>query len=256
MRGHCCLRLMALAIVIAAGSLAWSQSVVTCSSDDMRYHACSIGPNHGVTLVRQHSDAKCVEGQTYGVRGDQVWVDRGCRAEFQAISQNNHGGWNNGWNHGGGSTVTCSSDDMHRHYCSIPNHSQVRIARQHSDAQCIEGQTYGVRGNQLWVDRGCRADFEVFSGGHHGHDHDYDHDHDHDWDNGSTPRSVTCSSDDMHRHTCEVGPNNGIRFVRQRSDARCDFNRTYGFGGSQIWVDRGCRAEFEVTPAGHRPPRP
>ncbi len=263
MRGLYCLRLLSLLIVTAMASLAWSQSVITCSSDDMHYHACDIGPNHGVTLVRQHSDAQCIQGRTYGVRGNQVWVDRGCRADFQVNPQGNHGGWNNGWNQGEGSIVTCSSDDMHRHYCSIPDHSQVRVARQHSDAQCVQGQTYGVRGNQLWVDRGCRADFQVISGGHHGwrhdhdDDHDRDHDGDHDWDYGSSsPRTVTCSSDDMHRHTCDVGSNNGIRLVRQRSDAHCDFNRTYGFHGSQIWVDRGCRADFEVTPFGRRPPRP
>jgi hypothetical protein len=50
----------------------------------------------------------------------------------------------------------------------------------------------------------------------------------------------------MHRHTCNVGANRGIRLVRQRSDARCELNRSYGFSGNQIWVDRGCRADFEV----------
>jgi len=229
--------------------------IVSCASDDMGYHTCDIGPNSGATVAHQHSDARCIEGQTFGVRGNQLWVNRGCRADFQIIPRNN---WNQGGNNAG--TITCSSDDMHRHFCNIAPNSRVRLARQRSDAQCVEGQTWGVSGNQLWVDRGCRADFEVIAGGHRGgwdHDHDRDHDrdgdHDHDNDhNGySGTRTVTCSSDDMHRHTCDVGPNNGIRLTRKRSDARCDLNRTYGFSGNQIWVDRGCRADFEVSSRGH-----
>jgi hypothetical protein len=239
-------------------TLAWSQgNIVACNSDDMNYHTCNIGPNRGVTLIRQHSDARCIEGQTYGVRGEQLWVNRGCRAEFQVNTRGGGGGWDRGSNVNG---LTCNSDDMHRHYCALPFRGRVQMVHQHSDAQCIEGQTWGVRGNQLWVDRGCRADFEISQEGHghhHGHDWDGDHGRDdhHDDDYGSV-RTVTCSSDDMHRHTCDVGPNNGIRLARKRSDARCDFNRTYGFSGNQIWVDRGCRADFEVTPPNHRPHRP
>ena len=270
MKGHYYSGLLLSLVLLAVP--AWSQSnIVSCNSDDMHYHTCNIGPNRGVTLIRQHSDAQCINGQTYGVRGTQLWVDRGCRAEFQV---NTRGGWNQGGggNQGGNvSTLTCSSDDMRMHFCPIPNRGQVRMVRQRSDAQCVEGQTWGVRGGQVWVDRGCRADFEVVQGegghrdwdrDHHGdwdrdHHGDRDHDRDRDWDHGAnnSARTVTCSSDDMHRHTCDVGPNSGIRLVRQRSDARCDFNRTYGFRGSQIWVDRGCRADFEVTPAGHHPYR-
>jgi hypothetical protein len=43
--------------------------------------------------------------------------------------------------------------------------------------------------------------------------------------------------------------------MRKRSEARCDLNRTYGIRGTQIWVDRGCRADFEVTPSNRRPHR-
>jgi len=145
------------------------------------------------------------------------------------------------------SVVTCSSGDMRYHTCNVGPNRGIRLVRQRSDARCIEGRTYGVRGQQIWVDRGCRADFEVFFAGRGGRDHEGFR------DEGGPARTVTCSSDDMRRHTCDVGPNGGIRMVRQRSDARCELNRTYGIRGQQIWVDRGCRADFEVLPGrGYR----
>jgi hypothetical protein len=155
------------------------------------------------------------------------------------------------------SVVTCSSDDMHLHTCNIGPNRGVRMVRQRSGSACIQGRTYGVRGEQIWVDRGCRADFEVLAGGrggYHDHDHDRDHDRDrdhydrdrYDHDHGGGARIVTCSSDDGHRHTCDVGAAEGIRMVNQRSGSPCINGRTYGFYRGQIWVDRGCRADFEV----------
>ena len=39
---------------------------------------------HSVILVRQLSDSRCVQGQTWGWDARGVWVDRGCRGEFRA----------------------------------------------------------------------------------------------------------------------------------------------------------------------------
>ena len=33
----------------------------------------------------------------------------------------------------------------------------------------------------------------------------------------------------------------------QRSDAPCVLGKSFGFDGSKIWVDKGCRADFYVT---------
>jgi hypothetical protein len=62
---------------------AWSQSTVTCSSDDGHLHACNIGPKRGVRMVSQRSGSACVEGRTFGYARGQIWVDRGCRADFE-----------------------------------------------------------------------------------------------------------------------------------------------------------------------------
>jgi hypothetical protein len=57
---------------------------------------------------------------------------------------------------------------------------------------------------------------------------------------------VTCSSDDMGHRDCRVETRGGVRLVRQRSEAECVFGRTWGYDRHSIWVDRGCRADFEV----------
>ncbi|MBK7600121.1 MAG: DUF3011 domain-containing protein [Acidobacteria bacterium] len=36
----------------------------------------------GVQLVRQRSDAACIQGRTWGFDRRRIWVDRGCRADF------------------------------------------------------------------------------------------------------------------------------------------------------------------------------
>lgn len=58
-------------------------------------------------------------------------------------------------------TVYCESGDMKRHWCSEGIGRNVRLIRQRSEARCVEGRTWGVDRSGIWVDRGCRADFEV-----------------------------------------------------------------------------------------------
>lgn len=58
--------------------------------------------------------------------------------------------------------------------------------------------------------------------------------------------TVTCSSDDGRRRYCEVDTRAGVTLLKQRSGSPCDLNRTWGFDRRGIWVDRGCRADFQV----------
>ena len=68
-----------------------------------------------------------------------------------------------------------------------------------------------------------------------------------DWD-GAPPGNavIRCSSDDGRRAFCAVDTQRGVRMVRQISGSPCEQGRTWGFDRRGIWVDRGCRAEFEV----------
>jgi hypothetical protein len=128
----------------------------------------------------------------------------------------------------------CASDDFDRHFCPINAYSGVELIRQRSEASCIYGRTWGVSGDSLWVDRGCRADFAVGvrryanDGGYRG------------------VRTFYCSSDDFNFHGCRVNTYGGVRLIRQRSEASCVFGQTWGFDERGVWVDRGCRADFAV----------
>jgi hypothetical protein len=58
-------------------------------------------------------------------------------------------------------TVNCSSNDGHRHLCQTETRYGVRLLKQISGSPCEEGRTWGYERGGIWVDRGCRADFEV-----------------------------------------------------------------------------------------------
>jgi Protein of unknown function (DUF3011) len=130
--------------------------------------------------------------------------------------------------------VYCASDDFYRHFCSVNAYGGVEIIRQRSESACIYGRTWGVAGNSIWVDRGCRADFAVGTGEYYGGG-DY---------NGA--RTFYCASDDFNFHGCRVDTCGGVRLIRQRSDSPCVFGRTWGYDERGVWVDRGCRADFVV----------
>ena len=131
--------------------------VVRCDSNDNRYRECRMDTRGGVRLVRQVSKTRCEEGRNWGRLRDGVWVDRGCRAEFTE----GRGGWNPGQGNSNYS-VTCSSTDNRRSTCAWDSRQgRPMLVQQLSSSACREGSTWGYAGNQIWVDRGCRARFGV-----------------------------------------------------------------------------------------------
>ena len=76
------------------------------------------------------------------------------------------------------STLNCSSNDMRRHYCDVDTRGGVRLVRQRSQAVCREGSTWGYNRSGIWVDRGCRADFQITSGGSYRNERGYGRDRD------------------------------------------------------------------------------
>ncbi len=147
-------------VLLAFTALAAAQDSVKCESNDGRRNYCGQYGEH-VRLERQISGSPCVEGQTWGVDRTGLWVDRGCRAYFTVRGNSRgRGNLNQGVAVGGQDSVTCESNDGNRRYCGQYG-NQVRMDRQISGSPCVEGQTWGVDGTGLWVDRGCRAIFTV-----------------------------------------------------------------------------------------------
>lgn len=223
---------------------------MSCSSDDMRRHVCAVDTTGGVQMVHQKSEAKCIQGRSWGYDRGGIWVDHGCRAEFEVGAQvvvethregtevrahdrgyddrdNRRDGEFRGW--GDAYMIYCASDAMERVWCPADSRFGVRMIRQRSEAGCVEGQTWGYGKRGIWVDRGCRADFRVTG----------------DWQRNAAAL-IYCPSDYMQRAFCPVDTRDGVFIIRQRSEADCVFNRTWGYDRSRIWVDRGCRADFEI----------
>lgn len=57
--------------------------------------------------------------------------------------------------------VTCASNDGRRVYCDADTRNGVALIEQHSNVPCRQGSSWGYDRRGIWVDRGCRADFEV-----------------------------------------------------------------------------------------------
>jgi hypothetical protein len=199
--------------------------VINCKSDDEHAHRCHV--DGGIWRVRvevQHSGTPCTEGLSWGFDDDEIWVDRGCRADFRV--------WVGGRGTGRSVVLRCKSEDERLNRCGVDGRIwNVQLERQHSGSPCVRGETWGFDENSIWVDRGCRADFRVWAGGEfHGR-----------------AAIVRCTSDDERLNRCGVdGEIMGADLERQISGTPCIEGQTWGAEGNVIWVDRGCRADFRV----------
>lgn len=61
-----------------------------------------------------------------------------------------------------GQSFTCESRHNRFQSCPVPDpHSEVVLVEQLGGARCIRGETWGNDANGIWVNRGCRARFQV-----------------------------------------------------------------------------------------------
>lgn len=151
---------LASALMLAAGAA--SAEEVTCESQDNRRAECAMNTRGEVRLVRQLSRSPCTEGVTWGLSKHAVWVEGGCRAVFASAAPAPVPAAS-GTPAGGGERVVCESQDNRRKECEMNTSGEVRVARQLSKTACVEGQTWGLNRHSVWVDGGCRAEFENLS---------------------------------------------------------------------------------------------
>ncbi len=108
--------------------------------------------------MRQLSRSACVRGQSWGVDGRGIWVSGGCRGEFRVDGRGGYGPPASG-------RFTCESSNGAHRVCDSGSRGDVRLVRQLSRSACIEGRSWGRERGRVWVDRGCRAEFEVVARG-------------------------------------------------------------------------------------------
>jgi hypothetical protein len=142
---------------------------VTCSSNDGKRQHCPADTHNGVQMVRQISGSACTEGKSWGFDQSGIWVDKGCRADFVVGAYGNAPGPGYGGGPVASRTITCSSNDGKRNYCNMDtSNARITMSRQISGSSCVEGTTWGFDNRGIWVDKGCRADFLVQTGGGYG----------------------------------------------------------------------------------------
>ena len=91
-----------------------------------------------------------LQDKRWGYDGRGIWVDSGCAAAFAY--------------QGGGPSqanrVRCESRNYERNFCEVQAQiSRAWLLEQESEAACVEGQTWGARGNGIWVNQGCSGVF-------------------------------------------------------------------------------------------------
>lgn len=140
----------------------WDAYPVTCESRDGRRRECAIRAPSSVELEESLGGAECVPGSTWGASGTTLWVEGGCRAVFRISPV---AAWPP-------YTLSCDSEEGRRRECEIRAGGRVRLLHRNSRAECVQGRSWDYHGTLLWVDRGCRAVFEVTAGGSWGSDYD------------------------------------------------------------------------------------
>ena len=232
----------------------------SCQSNDGRYRECRVDTRQGVQLVRQTSRTQCIEGQSWGINRNAVWVDRGCRAEFAlggAGYNNNAGyGYGNNNNYYGNGVVLCESPRSRHNRCRIDTRYGVQIVRQLSDTRCREGHNWGVGNGEIWVDHGCRAEFAPASGRYSNYGNGYGNTNggrypqsgygQGGYGNASNAQVFSCSSNDGRQNYCRTNVYRGVELLRQTSRSACVQGQTWGFDRGGVWVSNGCRGEFRA----------
>jgi DUF3011 family protein len=154
--------ILSLGTIVAAANR-YFQERVSCESNDNRRNFCRVDTRGGVRLYKQKSGSPCVQGRTWGYNRDGIWVDRGCRAEFDIArgGYGSEGRYGSGGGYNYGRTITCESNDNRRNYCRVDTRGGVRLYKQKSGSPCVQGRSWGYNRDGIWVDRGCRAEFQI-----------------------------------------------------------------------------------------------
>jgi hypothetical protein len=221
--------LMAAGLAAALPLASQAQGRLQCESRNYQYQFCSTGIGiSGARLVQQTSQAGCVEGRTWGWDRRGVWVTRGCGGVFEV------GDFRPPPGPPSGTVVNCESRDYQYRFCATEGRIlNASVARQISRTPCVLGRNWGFRGNGIWVNEGCEADFAIRT--------DYQR-----YPAAPRPGLTACESHEYRYNFCATGPIRGAQLVEQRSQAPCVQGQSWGWRNDGIWVDSGCEGVFRV----------
>lgn len=134
--------------------------------------------------------------------------------------------------------LVCESDRGQPRQCAADIQGKVKLLRQFSRSECVEGRTWGAMRGGIWVSDGCRGEFLVQRRRPAA--------------TAQPPRHVRCESVEGRSKQCPAHTRHGVELVRQLSSSPCIRDRNWGWTRRGVWVTGGCRAEFRsitVDPA-------
>jgi len=152
----------------------------------------------------------------------------------------------------GSGTFRCESVDGRTRECNADTRGGVRLTRQLSRTQCVQGENWGYGRHGIWVSQGCRAEFVT----------GYGDDRPGGWDGwgggpgGPGVQTVRCESNDGRSRQCALDTRGGVRLVKQISRTQCQEGRNWGWNREGVWVAQGCRGEFASGGGGGWRPGP
>lgn len=233
--GLACAGLMRAGSVEAepAGERLYGGDVLRCVSNEEQAVRCPADTRGGVRLIRRTSGKPCVEGTSWGVDRGGVWVSQGCSADFVL------GKGGSGANSTTGSRVIkCESRGGRWNHCPAKTEAGVALAQQLSKQPCLRNQSWGTDVSGVWVSGGCRGEFRLL---------------------GAEPapepaaavaessKTLLCESVGRRARRCDGDTGAGVRMIKQLSKTECVEGSSWGFDAHGVWVENGCRAEFELN---------
>jgi hypothetical protein len=265
-------RLIAAGVVVCFSTVSLAQTgKLTCSSDDGSYQYCRANTQNQVRLVQQLPGPRCQLNYSWGFDYRGVWVDRGCRAQFEYGAEH----------HSSGGTGTAIAAGI------LGAVILGAVAGSHSDNhddQATQQKNYyrdGYRlGQQDWNNNrppyymGYRSRFpseyerDFASGYDDGYNNrrsaSFHDDYGQNGRQGNGPgsanwgtinnpghgvsgveeKTITCSDNSGRGAHCDAVTAGGVDMVHQRSGSPCRENETWGVDQTGIWVSHGCRADF------------
>lgn len=210
-----------------AGERLFGGDVLRCASQDEQTVRCPADTRGGVRLIRRNSGKPCVEGTSWGADRGGVWVSQGCSADF-VLGRGGSGG-DSGT---GARVIKCESVGGRWNHCAAKTEAGVALAQQLSKQPCLRNQSWGTDDSGVWVSGGCRGEFRLL---------------------GVEPAPqaqakplLLCESRDRKARRCDGDTGVGVRMVKQLSKTECVEGRSWGYDAHGVWVEDGCRAEFEL----------
>jgi hypothetical protein len=112
--------------------------------------------------------------------------------------------------------------------------TSMRIYKKHSDSHCTLHKSYGFKGNNLWVNHGCRATFTIC--------------YNRDLRSKCIEKPVDSWGYKYYKTNVDGAQKiHSMTLVTKRSKADCKVKDSFGFDNDgQVWVDKGCRATFSI----------